>query len=108
MKVVRVRRHWNDWRVAEVDYEKIRNIHWDRLPGGVSAPAPQYFIHAYIWCDDYEGESAHSCQHGKGPDYIKICIAKTDNEPTVFAKIEKKAGSKPRYVKRSNAGDTTQ
>ena len=51
---------------------------------------------------------AHSCQHGKGPDYIKICIAKTDNEPTVFAKIEKEAGSKPRYVKRSNAGDTTQ
>ena len=31
---------WNDWRVAEVDYEKIRNIHWDRLSGGVNVPAP--------------------------------------------------------------------
>jgi hypothetical protein len=96
---VRVRRMWNDWRVAEVDYEKIRNIHWDRFSGGVSIPAPQYFIHGYIWCDDYEGELAHSCRHGKGPHHIKICITKTDNEPTVFAKIEKQAGPKLRYVK---------
>jgi hypothetical protein len=52
---VRVRRMWNDWRVAEVEYEKIRNIHWDRFSWGVNVPAPQYFIHGYIWCDDYEG-----------------------------------------------------
>lgn len=31
--------------------------------------------------------------------HIKICIKKTDNEPTVFAKIENEAGPKPRYVK---------
>ena len=46
----------------------------------MSAPAPQFFIHAYIWCDDYEGELAHSCQHGKHQHHIKICITKTDNE----------------------------
>jgi len=59
-------------------------------------PAPQYFIHAYVWCDDYEGQLAHSCQHGKGLHHIKICITKTDNEPIVYAKIEKQAGPKPR------------
>jgi hypothetical protein len=102
----RIRRMGNDWRIAEVDYEKIRNIHWDRLSGGVNVPAPQYFIHGYIWRDDYEGELAHSCQHGKGPHYIKICITKTDNEPTVFSKVQNEVGPKPRYVKRSNAGDS--
>ena len=61
---------WNDWRIVEVDYEKIRNIHWDQLSKGVNAPAPQYFIHAYVWCDDYEGELAHSCQHGKASHFI--------------------------------------
>jgi hypothetical protein len=96
---VKIRRQWNDWRIAEIDCEKIRNVHWDRFSGGVNVPAPQYFIHAYIWCDDYEGELAHSCQHGKGPHHIKICITKTDNEPTLFAKIEKQAGPKLRYVK---------
>src|SRR5256885_16255855 len=85
---VKVQRMWNDWRVAEIDYERIRNIQWDRLSGGINVPAPQYFIHAYIWCDDYEGELAHSCQHGKGQHNIKICITKTINEPSVLAKIE--------------------
>jgi hypothetical protein len=37
------------------------------------------------------GVLAHSCQHGKGPHHIKICITKTDNEPIVFAKIEKRS-----------------
>jgi hypothetical protein len=64
---------------------------------GVNAPAPQYFVHTYVWCDDYEGELAHSCQHGKGPHHIKICITKTDNEPTVFTEIAKKAKSKPEW-----------
>jgi hypothetical protein len=41
----------DDWKVAEVDCKKIRNIHWDRFSGGVTAPTPQYFIHANIWFD---------------------------------------------------------
>jgi hypothetical protein len=32
---VKIRRQWNDLRIAEVDYEKIRNMHWDRLLWGV-------------------------------------------------------------------------
>ena len=96
---VKIRRQWNDWRIAEIDFENLSNIAWDRYSGGVNVPAPQYFIHAYVSCDDYEGELAHSCQHGKGPHNIKICITKTDNEPMAFAKIAKIAGPKPKYFK---------
>ena len=28
---------------------------------------PQYFIHAYVMCDRYDGDLAHSCRHGEGP-----------------------------------------
>jgi hypothetical protein len=62
---VKIRRHWNDWRIAKVDFTMLSNIGWDRYSGGVNVLAPQYFIDAYIWCDEYEGELAHSCQYGK-------------------------------------------
>ena len=103
-----IRRQWNDWRIGEVDFTKLSNIGWDRYSGVVNVPTPKKFIHAYIWCNEYKGELAHSCQHGKGPLNIKICIIKTDDEPSVLAKIENEAGTKPRYVKRSSAGDSIQ
>jgi hypothetical protein len=105
---VKIRRHWNDWRIPEVDFTMLSNIGWNRYSGEVNVLAPQYFIHAYIWCDEYEGELAHSCQHGKGQYSIKICITKTDNEPSVLAKIENEAGTKPMYVKQSSVGDSIQ
>lgn len=73
-------------------------MHWDNLSGGVRAPAPQYFIHAFVKCNDYEGELAHSCAYGPGPHSIKICITKTDNELEVFAKLNSVVGEKPLYL----------
>jgi hypothetical protein len=105
---VKIRRHWNDWRIAEVDFTMLSNIAWDRYSGGVNVPAPKYFIHAYIWCDEYKGELAHSCQYGKGQHNIKICITKNDYQPSVLAKIKNEAGTKPRYVKQSSVGDSIQ
>src|SRR6187200_437034 len=86
---VKIRRQWNDWHIAEVDFTKLSNIAWDRYSDRVNVAAPQYFIHAYIWCDEYDDhELAHSCQHGKGPHNIKICITKTGNEPVYLSCIE--------------------
>jgi len=96
---VKIRRQWNDWRIAEIDFSKLRNIRWDRFSGGVDAPCPQYFIHAYVWCDEYQGEIAHSCQHGVGPHSIKVCVTKVDNDPVIFSKLIEVAGPKPRYFK---------
>jgi hypothetical protein len=64
--MVKIRRQWNDYRIAKVEYSKLSNLHWDRESGGVQAPAPQYFIHGYVFCDQYEGDLALSCAHQKG------------------------------------------
>jgi hypothetical protein len=61
------------------------------------APSPQYFIHAYVRCNEYEGDLAHSCAHGEGPHSIKVCIRKTDNDPDVFDKLKFIVGQKPQY-----------
>jgi len=95
---VKIRRQWNDWRIAEAELSDLSHPHWDIYSGGVNAPCPQYFIHAYIMCDKYEGELAHSCMHGQGPHSIKVCITKKDNA-NIFPILNKIAGPKPPYFK---------
>ena len=53
---VQIRRQWNDWRIAEIEFSKLSDIAWDRISGGVKASAPQYFIHAYVRCNEYTGD----------------------------------------------------
>ena len=95
---IKIRRQWNDWRIAEVEFSKISHLHWDNISGGVAAHAPQYFIHGYVWCDSYDDDLAHSCKHGEGPHRIKICITKIDNDLKVFNEIRSIVGEKPLYV----------
>jgi hypothetical protein len=88
--LVVIRRTWNDaGRTAKISLSKIEDLHWDRRSGGVRSFAPRAFIHGYVWCDEYEGTLAHSMVHGKCPHRIKICITKTDNEPSVFQTVKR-------------------
>lgn len=90
-----VRRQWNDWRVGKVRFNDLQGFHWDWCSGGVMAPAPQPFIHAYTSCDCINGEIAHSCAHGEGPHDIKVCVVKKDNKPSTFELIKSIVGPKP-------------
>ncbi len=82
--VVRVRRQWNDYRLAAYPLSEVEGLHWSDISGGIQATAPRSFVHGYVWCDRMiAGELAHSCAHGRGPHRIKVCITKKHNE-TVF------------------------
>lgn len=94
MKVY-IRRQWNDWRTAEVEFSKIESLRWDVVSGGIHAPAPQPFVHGYVQCTDVRGEIAHSGLHGECPHRIKVCIVKKENEPEVWDKILNIVGPKP-------------
>lgn len=96
---VKIKRQPNDWRVGEVPYSKLQNLQWDILSGGVKASTNQYYIFAYVWCDQIEGVIAHSCKHGDGPHLIKVCITKKNNDPDVFARIKSVLEEKPKYFK---------
>lgn len=87
---VYVRRQWNDFRIARVDIENLAGIHWDRISGGVRAPAPRPFLHGYIMCNEVHGTLAHSCEHGTGPHEIKVAVVKKDNEPLVYDEVLKR------------------
>jgi hypothetical protein len=92
-----VRRQWNDWRQAKYRLDALEKPHWTKVSGGVNAPAPQFFIHAYVWCSDaIEGEVAHSGRHSPCPHRIKVCVTKKGNDPSAFAFLANMAGPKPK------------
>ena len=87
--VIWVRRQWNDYRDAKYRLSEVSNLHWTDTSGGVRARAPRDFIHGYVSCDGMlEGELAHSCAHGSGPHYIKVCIVKKANSKQAYALAE--------------------
>ena len=97
---VRIRRQWNDWRVAAVCLDDLGDLHWDTISGGVQALAPQPFIHGYVQCDRVESDIAHSCWHGEGPHSIKVCIVKKDNDSGIWKKLMSIVGPKPERKKK--------
>ena len=99
--IVKVRRQWKDWRIAEVDFNDLSNFHWNNFSGGVQQRTPRLFIHAFVTCDKIKGDIAHSCMHGEGPHSIKVCILKIDNEPTTFKKIKEIVGESHKRMLRS-------
>lgn len=50
-----------------------------------------------MYCDKIvEGELAHSCRHGEGPHYIKVCVVKKDNDKATWEQILLVVGPKPK------------
>lgn len=94
MTVVKVRRQWNDYRIGEVDIDKLEGWHWNFLSGGVRSRSPRPFVCAYVSCMDVEGDIAHSGVHGDCPHSIKVVLVKADNRKN-WSMIEEKVGSKP-------------
>ena len=101
-EIVQIRREWNDRRRASVPFDKLERPHWSWGSGGVFAPAPQPFIHGYVWCTDVDGDLAHSCTHGPPPHRIKVCVVKKGQEKPVWEKLLAAAGPKPQKQKAAN------
>lgn len=91
----KIRRQWNDWRIAEVSFDNLFNLRWDTVSGGARTRAPQPFVHGYVNCDRISGDIAHSCAHGAGSHEIKVCVVKRDQSPEVWQKILSVVGPKP-------------
>lgn len=86
--IVTVRRQWNDQRTARYRVEDVANLHMDDVSGGIMARAPRAFLHGYVWCDGMiDGELAHSCRHGAGPHWIKVCIVQQDNPKALYVSL---------------------
>ena len=92
---VQIRRDWNDHRIGTVEWSQLRSPHWDNISGGEQNRTPQPFIHGFVWCDEVQGDIAHSCIHGPPPHDIKVCLVKKDNSKEVWIRLSEIVGGKP-------------
>ena len=87
-QTVKVRRQWNDHRIATYRIADVHGLHWSEMSGGINARAPREFLSGYVLCDEMlGGELAHSCRHGRPPHQIKVCVTKKDNSKGVYATL---------------------
>jgi hypothetical protein len=94
--VIKVRRQWNEWRIATYPRDGVWGFHWSVISGGIQARLPQPLLHAYVLCDGMlEGELAHSCLHGDPPHEIKVVVLKKDN-PELWEELAAEAGPRPK------------
>ena len=83
--LITVRRHWRDSQKGQVHINKLTNLRFESVSGGVGVMAPRRFLHGYILCTDLvSGEIAHSGRHGPPPHEIIVCITKKDNTPEMY------------------------
>lgn len=79
--LITVRRHWNDYRKAQVRFSDLAGWHRSSYSGGVGTASPKPMIAAYVYCNAFvSGEVAHSCSHGPGPHRIKVVVVQRDND----------------------------
>ena len=88
---VTVRRHWQDYRLAEVPLSKLWGFHIDLISGGVGVPSPHPMLYAYMWCTDLPKgiDFAHSCRHGPPPHPIKVCITQAGNDRAIYRALRR-------------------
>lgn len=83
---VYIRRQMGEPGVASVPINRISNLHYDTVSGGVQA-ASRPLLYGLISCTDKEGDTGHSCIHGMPPHDIKVCVLEEDN-PELWSKIK--------------------
>jgi len=91
-RIVKVRRHWSDWKIAAVHFGSLRGFHWRAISGGIAKRSPRPFVHAYMSymsCQAVlEGELSHSCEHGPPPHEVLVCWVAKDNNAEVMKYVK--------------------
>jgi hypothetical protein len=88
---VRVRRQWNDDRIATYRIEDLSGLHMSDVSGGIQARANREYLCGYVACDRaLKGAVPHSCEHGRGPHRIKVCVVKKDNSARIYHLLQRR------------------
>jgi hypothetical protein len=84
MENVKIRRFWNDWRIAEVAATSLKGANWWQGEG-----EPRQFIHARVSCEDIIGGEWSCPTRGDCPHRdVNVLVLKKDNSAAVFRAVE--------------------
>jgi hypothetical protein len=90
-----IRRHWHNILGAEYRLADLTGLHWTDLSGGVRPRSPRPMVHGYVHCDQMiRGELSHSCEHGRPPHRVKVCVVAKDNSRQLMTRLKAEATAK--------------
>ena len=78
--MVIIYRHSGDYQGSEYAADKIKNVHWGRVSGGVKKAQNGFSLYGYIPYSDAMDIVACSDRHDYGYNDAKICITATTNK----------------------------
>ena len=89
----------SNYRCAEYDADKISNVHWDNISGGVNRRQAGYSLYGYIPYEDAAELIDCSGRHNYGYNDAKVCIRASDNKSERYQDgyklLVNQAGTKP-------------
>ena len=97
--LVRICRQIDSYVCAEYPAERIQNVKWDNISGGVNKKQAGYSLYGYIPYKEAAKLIDCSGQHDFGYNDAKVCIRAIDNKDPSYKKgynyLMKCAGTKP-------------
>lgn len=84
--LVPVQREWNGWRLAQVRFADLEDLHWLQ-PNG----APRALLHAYVWCSKIASGTLAEVTELAAPERVRVCLLKSHLLPAVYSALANRA-----------------
>ncbi|HUE88141.1 MAG TPA: hypothetical protein VMO26_18870 [Vicinamibacterales bacterium] len=92
--LIPVQREWNGWRLSEVRFKDLQDVHWFQPPG-----APRALLHGYVAPSTVVSGDLVEKTGGQPPDRLLVCVIKCHMAAPIYTALAARADqARPSYV----------
>ena len=84
--LIPVQREWNGWRLAEVRFKDLQDVHWFQPPG-----APRALLHGYVSPSTVVSGDLVEQRNGEAPDRLLVCVIKCHTAAPIYTALAARA-----------------
>lgn len=84
--LIPVQREWNGWRLAEVRFKDLQDVHWYQPPG-----APRALLHGYVSPSTVVSGDLVEPSHEHAPDRLLVCVIKCHMAAPIYTALAARA-----------------
>lgn len=84
--LIPVQREWNDWRLAEVRFKDLQDVHWFQPPG-----APRALLHGYVAPATVVSGALAEAPDGSPDDRLLVCVLKCHTALPIYTALVARA-----------------
>lgn len=92
--LIPVQREWDGWRLAEVRFKDLQDVHWFQPPG-----APRPLLHGWVSPSTVVSGDLVEQPGGQPPDRLLVCVIKCHTAAPIYTALAARADqAKPSCV----------